>query len=245
MRRWAADTKRRVPGMSLPRFVFVWVICRGLVYIYFRVIYRIRAEGAGRVPRTGPVIYVANHQSHYDPPAIGCVLIDRPPAFLARSTLFRFRPFGAMIRFFNAIPLNRESRGTGAFRAVLAELEAGRSILVFPEGTRCRDGRIGPFKPGFLLLVRRSAAAVVPIAIEGAFDIWPCTAERPRLTGRIRVRIGEAISAAQCRAMGNETLITRVKDAIQVERRALRAKLRAETNGRFPPPGAADDDDVR
>jgi 1-acyl-sn-glycerol-3-phosphate acyltransferase len=226
--------------MSPVRLFIAWKICRGAVHVVLYLLYRIRHYDRDRVPRTGPIIYLANHQSHLDPPGVGCVLKDRPCAFLARSSLFSFKPFGVLIAYLNSIPLNREGRGTGAFRAVLAELEAGRCVLVFPEGTRCRDGRIAPFKPGYLLLVRRSGATVVPCAIEGAHDCWPVTRTWPRLRGRLAVQIGEPLSPEQCAAMSNDELTTYLRRTIDAMRLDLRARLREETKGRFPPPGPAD-----
>ena len=207
--------RRRAPGYSWFRFLIVWGISRGFVWWYFRLFYRLRRSGLENLPRSGPIIYVANHASHLDPPLVGCVVDDRPPAFMARDTLFKFKPFGALIRFYGSIPIVRGGRGAEAMRTALTELAEGRCILIFPEGTRSRDGSIGVMKAGFLLLVRKSKATVVPVGTDGCFDAWPRTRSRPRLFGRIHVHIGEPIEAAELKALGSDGAVERVRDAIQ------------------------------
>ena len=72
-------------------------------------------------------------------------------------------------------------------KAALAELAAGRTVLIFPEGTRTPDGALGEFQRGVMLLIKRSRAQVVPVALEGASDIWPIGTALPRLRGRLGV----------------------------------------------------------
>ena len=234
------DAKRRAPGRSAAWVVFGWTLPGLVVRWMFRIVYGVRASAAGTVPARGPLIFVANHQSHLDPPLVGSVVLDRPCAFLARASLFRFRPFGMMIRFFNAVPIEREGRGTSAMRAALAELDAGRCVLVFPEGTRSPDGELRRFKPGFLLLVKKTGAAVVPVAVEGTHSIWPRSRRCPRLRGRIDVRIAPALAAEDVLAGGTEAAVARIRDtiaAMQAELRAARVRTdRRASRSRGPGP---------
>ena len=228
------------PGHGWWRWFAVWIICRGACAIWFRIMHRWRRGDHVPLPAEGAILYVANHQSFYDPPAVGCEVWKRPPAFLARRTLFDNRFFGALIRFLNSIPLDQSGRGASAFRAALAELEAGRGVLIFPEGARTRDGTMKRFSPGLMLLVRRAKPWVVPVGIDGAYDAYPMGASRPRLGVPITTRIGEPIRAETLLAMSTEEALDHLRRRVEELRLACRAELRERTGGRWPEPGPAD-----
>jgi 1-acyl-sn-glycerol-3-phosphate acyltransferase len=199
-----------------------------------------RCRGAVHVPARGPVIFVSNHQSLYDPPIVGSVVWDRPFAAMARSTLFDFKPFAWLIRFLGAFPLRKETSDIVAMRMALRELERGGSLLLFPEGGRTLDGALRPFKAGFLIIARRSGAPVVPLALEGAYDIWPKSRLFPRLRGRILVEACPPIAADELKSVDPTEAVDRVQRQIETVRLRLRAELREETRGRFPAEGPGD-----
>jgi 1-acyl-sn-glycerol-3-phosphate acyltransferase len=234
------QTKRRAPGYHPFKVVFWWTWVRFGLLVGTKLLYRIRLHGVEHVPERGPAIYAINHQSHYDPMLLGLLVHDRPFASMARASLFSFRPFGWLISTLNAVPLQRGRGDTRAIRALLAELAAGRTVLVFPEGARTRDGGLGHFHPGVMTLVRRSGAPVVPAAVEGAFDIWPRSRRLPRFRGRLAVRAGPAIPADELTAEGVDPL-DRMRRAIETMRLELRAELRARTGDRYPPAGPGDE----
>lgn len=208
------EVDRRAPGASWFRIVFGWLLQARLVGIGFRVLYGRRVRGAENIPREGALIFAANHQSHFDPPLVASVCFARPCAFLARASLFDFKPFGMLIRFFNSIPLER-GRPTRALRAAIEELEAGRCVLMFPEGTRTRDGELQAFKSGVTFLVKKTGATVVPVGIAGARDIWPAGRSFPHLRGRIRLQIAPAIPADGLLAGGDDEGLERLRVAIK------------------------------
>ena len=152
---------------------------RRIVRGALRLAFRFRVRGADHVPLRGPVLLVANHASHLDPPLIGCAS-PRWTAYLARSTLFAPRGFGALIRILGAVPIERDSTGLGGIRTTLAVLDADGTIVVFPEGTRTTDGRAGELRGGFVTIARRSAAPIVPVWVEGSFAAFPRGARFPR-----------------------------------------------------------------
>jgi 1-acyl-sn-glycerol-3-phosphate acyltransferase len=145
----------------------LWCPCWAIAVLAFRF----RSTGREHVPATGPVLLVSNHQSHLDPVLVG-VACPREVRSLARHSLF-FWPLSWLIRSLGAVPIDRERGGLGGIRTTLKLLGAGEAVLVFPEGTRTKDGRLQPLMPGFCALARRSGATVVPVAIEGAFDAMP------------------------------------------------------------------------
>ncbi len=234
------QTQRRSPGRPAISFLFWWTGVRNLVWLFFKAVYRIQLIGRENVPTTGPIIYVANHQSHFDPCIVGLVVTDRPFSGMARATLFKNKILAWIMHGIGAIELEQGKGDAGAMKAALKELEAGRCVLIYPEGTRTRDGALGEFQRGAMLLIKRSGAPVVPVALEGAFDVWRIGQKLPKLSGRIMVQVAPAISAEDLMKDGPDTGLERLKNVIEGMRLGLRARLRRESGGRYPAPGPGD-----
>jgi 1-acyl-sn-glycerol-3-phosphate acyltransferase len=176
-------------------------------------------------PATGSALYICNHQSFLDPPIMGLAL-SRPMNFMAREDLFRVPLFRWWIRSQNAFPVKRASADTGALKEALRRLKRGGQLVVFPEGTRTRDGSVGPFLPGVAMLARRAAEWVVPVTIEGAFEAWPRTQPVP-LPGHIVVAYCRPMHNDQVRALGDEEFLATVRGrivAMQAQIRRRRSK---------------------
>lgn len=115
----------------------------------------------------GPVVIAANHFSHLDPVIVG-LAVDRPLRFLAVDELYgNSRIFDRLTLFLGAIPMTRTRVPFGPLKLALAELGAGRTIGVFPEGVRVWGWGERPPKRGGAWLARRAGVPLVPIAIEG------------------------------------------------------------------------------
>jgi len=150
---------------------------------------------------------IANHQSYLDPPLVG-LAARRELVYLARKTLFDSRFFGALIRAYNAVPIDQEGIGKGGIRTILDQLAMRRAVLVFPEGERTRDGLMHPLKPGILLVIKKTQAPIVPVGVAGAYEAWPPSrpypipaplfAPAPR--GAIAVVVGEPLEPRSCLA---------------------------------------------
>jgi 1-acyl-sn-glycerol-3-phosphate acyltransferase len=134
--------------------------------------FSLRLEGKRNMPRTGPVLVIANHQSFLDP-ALAGLAVRRHLTFLARKTLFQNRFFARVIRSLNAVPIDQEGVGKEGIRTVLEQLRAGKAVLIFPEGERTGDGKLHELRPGIHLLIKRTQTPIVPVGIAGAFDAWP------------------------------------------------------------------------
>lgn len=215
------DYRRRLPDRGAWSIFFWWIIVRSVVRVAMWLVYRLRCRNRARIPRSGPALYVSNHQSHLDPPIVGC--LTGPLACLARADLLTVPFWGPVMHQIGAIPIDRDRGDAGAMRAALEVLQAGGRVLVFPEGTRTRDGSIGTFRPGLLVLVKRTGAPVVPIAIEGAHAAWPIGRKYPRLRGRIAVTAGDPIPAAELLAMSREAAMEHLRKTIDELRQRLRA----------------------
>jgi 1-acyl-sn-glycerol-3-phosphate acyltransferase len=134
--------------------------------------FSMRVRGMRHVPRRGPVLFIANHQSYLDPVLVG-LAVRRHLCYLARKTLFEHPAFAWLIRMLNAVPIDQEGTGIEGLRVTLQLLQAGRAVIVYPEGERTPDGAMRPFEPGITLLIKRTQAPVVPVGIAGAYDAWP------------------------------------------------------------------------
>ncbi len=178
------------------------------------VLYRFRCTGKVNVPRTGPVIFVANHQSNFDPAIVGVLVNDRPFKGIARDTLFKSKLLGSFMRGFGVISIKRGEGDVTAIRTAINELDAGRCVLMFPEGTRTSDGAIGNFHRGFWLLMKKSKAAVLPVGIDGAFEAYPI-GQKPKLRGYIEATAGKFIDASELLEMGEEVGTQYVRSKIE------------------------------
>jgi 1-acyl-sn-glycerol-3-phosphate acyltransferase len=220
---------------SLAQRAFYW-FCWSMCMLFFTLVYRLRRHHMERLPRTGPLLVAANHQSHFDPPAIGMGVTSRPLHFLAREGLFKNRLFGWLITAVNSVPVSEEESDVGAIRTILARLSGGVPVLIFPEGSRSPDGELQEFKRGIALLLKRAKCPVVPAAIEGAYDAYPRHRTFPRLLGyRIAVMYGHPIAAEELLKDGPDAALNRLKREIESMRHELRAKLRAATSSRHAP----------
>lgn len=158
-------------------------------------LFQMRAYGRENVPATGGVVLASNHQSLLDPALIGACL-HRETHYMARSTLFRIPVFSTLIVTLNAFPIERDIRDVKGVKESLKRLKAGHALLVFPEGTRTRDGTVGPMKAGIRFLAERAAVPIVPVLIEGAFGVWPRTQWLPE-PGEINVLFGPPIEMGE------------------------------------------------
>jgi len=172
-----------------------------------------RYSGVENIPTTGAVLMASNHQSHLDPPLVGSGC-PRMMNYIARDTLFRFKPFGWLIHSYNAIPIDRDGAGISGIKETLKRLKRGQIVLVFPEGTRTRDGNVGKFRPGFSTLAVRTGAAIVPAAIEGAYAAWPRWRKLPR-PGTILIRFGQPLGPEEIAGRPERELVAVVEQRVR------------------------------
>jgi 1-acyl-sn-glycerol-3-phosphate acyltransferase len=192
-----------------PVYFVSWCFVRLAAATYFRG----RAFNAGRVPLQGPVILAANHASFLDPPLVGAA-VPRHIHFLARESLFDLAGLGRLLRAYEVVPVDREGGGARGLRAILDRLLAGGAIVLFPEGTRSRDGSLQPARSGIGLAVIKSAAPVVPVRVFGSFQAYHRGMPFPR-PGRIAVKYGRPMDFAALRAEAGSCSKPRLKAIYQ------------------------------
>jgi 1-acyl-sn-glycerol-3-phosphate acyltransferase len=190
--------------ISWQKRLFYYLI-RTPINLFFMIFYGVRFYGRNNMPEEGGVVVISNHQSHFDPPLIAAGL-RRRLNFLARKSLFRFKPFAQLIDLLDAIPLDKEGIGFEGIKESLKRLRGGEMVLVFPEGERTWDGEIAPFLQGSLVLAQRSKTTILPIALNGCYDAWSRTKKFPCLWGKIRVIYGKPIPYTEFKDLNEEEL---------------------------------------
>lgn len=165
-----------------------WLFLRALTSAYLRR----RASGTDHPDRlSGPVIFASNHMSHLDPILVA-VSTRRHLHFLAKRELAEIPIFGQVIHWLHIIPVRRGILDRDALDWVRSVLASGEAVLIFPEGTRSRDGTIHDAKAGFGKLVYESGAPTIPVRIIGSYQSFPPGALWPRPTP-VRIQFGEPI----------------------------------------------------
>jgi 1-acyl-sn-glycerol-3-phosphate acyltransferase len=175
--------------------------------------FRWRVFNPERVPLTGGVILAANHASILDPPLVGSGL-KRGINYIGRESLFRFPGVGALLRSWNAVPVDRDGGGAKGLREILNRLLAGGGIILFPEGTRTLDGKLQPARSGIGLTVIKSTAPVVPVRVFGTFEAYNRLHNFPR-PHRLMVKYGQPMHFEKLRAEAKACSKPRLKEIYQ------------------------------
>ena len=186
--------------------------CRLVAWSIFA---RIRVHGAGRVRRDGTYVYVANHASLIDTPALFAYL-PHPFRIVAKRSLFYVPFMGWHLWTAGHFPIDRgDARKTArSLRRVIDGVRNGRSLAGFPEGTRTRDGRLQAFQPGLFRIALKAGVPVVPVTILGTFALLPRTTLAPR-PGAVDVIVGQPIATSDYGERGVDRLIDRTRAVIQ------------------------------
>ena len=176
-----------------------------------------------------PCIFVANHQSSVDIWALVRIL-PAPTRFVAKQSLFRIPVLGWAMSAGGFISIDRANR-TKAIRSLdraAERIRAGRPVVLFPEGTRSRDGRLRPFKKGPFHLALAARVPLVPVAISGSWEVM-----RPRTVrlrpGPVRVEFLPPLEVTEFLPGDHEGLLREVHDRLE---RALDAAGAAPASGR-------------
>jgi 1-acyl-sn-glycerol-3-phosphate acyltransferase len=174
----------------------------------------VRTMGLDRVAGLGPCVYVVNHLSFVD---VWALLVALPGSlrFVGKRELFRIPIFGTALRVSGQIPIDRHDHraAVASFDTAGRLLRAGHSAIVFPEGTRSRDGSLQPFKKGAFVLAIATQHPVVPVVVVGTFGIMPRGGIVPR-AGRVEVRIGAPIATTGLTYDDRDALSARAHSAM-------------------------------
>lgn len=174
----------------------------------------IEAEHLDRLPNQGPYIIMANHQSHADVPILFASL-PLIPGFLAKKELARVPFLSMALRAGGHVLIDRSDRSSArkALKVAADEIQAGKTIAVFPEGTRGATDALGEFKKGGFFIAKKAAVPVVPVGIVGSRAVWHRDEWLPR-QGRVAVRVGDAIAPERVRKLSVDGLSELVRSSM-------------------------------
>jgi 1-acyl-sn-glycerol-3-phosphate acyltransferase len=199
----AADRNRPLVELlkDFPREPHLWMYAIRtaaalMIRSWLKVYHRFEVRDRERLPIGRSFIIVANHQSHYDTPCLVSTIplrnIHRAFPAAAADYFFKDLPSSAFASIVvNGLPFKRQARGADSL-VLCRELlrNEGNILIIFPEGTRTKDGAPGTFKPGIGLLCAGTDIPVVPCYLEGAFHALPKGAQFPRPTKMV-LHVGE------------------------------------------------------
>ncbi len=162
----------------------------GLTYLASTFLYRTKVYGLEHFCK-GPAIIAPNHISYLDPPIVAAACPEEV-SFLARKTLFRSL-FGKFISHLNAYPVTGAASDIKVIKYVCNLLAEGKKVILFPEGERSYDNKLGELKSGIAMLVTKSKSAIIPTYIYGNHEIWPRGKKKPKLFGNASVVFGSPL----------------------------------------------------
>jgi long-chain acyl-CoA synthetase len=177
---WASLLETKEPGAELRallghRTVTAFAVC-GVLRLLVRLFVRPRVDGLEHLPRRGPFIISPNHQSYIDPLVLMGVLpfgVLRQLFFVGAAEYFQTPLTAWLARALNVVPVDPDANLVPAMQAGAFGLKHGRILMLFPEGERSIDGRVKQFKKGAAILSQHLDTPIVPVAIQGVFEIWP------------------------------------------------------------------------
>jgi 1-acyl-sn-glycerol-3-phosphate acyltransferase len=213
-----------IPAASTVLIIAVFSSASPLIDPVIRLWARLIVAAAGidlhleNVERTDPkqrYILVGNHNSYFDIPCI-LAAIPQPIRFMAKISLFKIPIFGWALARAGFIPIDRKNRRTAvkSFDLAAQRIRKGNTIVVFPEEGRSPTREMRPFQRGGFLLAIKSEVPIVPIAIDGTFDVFPVGATRVR-PGRVVIRMGNPIPTAGVTVREKERLSQESRGQIQ------------------------------
>jgi 1-acyl-sn-glycerol-3-phosphate acyltransferase len=175
----------------------------------------LRVTGGETLDWSRPYVVISNHTSQLDIPIIFAAL-RMPIRFMAKKSLFYIPLFGWSLWLAHFIPVDRSGarKARESINRAATRIRKGPSLMVFPEGTRSADGRLGSFKSGAFIMATRSGVPLLPVAIRGAYELFP----RSTLAigkGRVEVIIGSPIDTSEGSTADKDTLRRDAHDRVQ------------------------------
>lgn len=190
-RREALDFSSVKPVLNPKKYsklkLFGYAILRVVVTFCFRIAFNLKIRGKENAPKTGSNIFASNHRSYLDPILIA-TKAKVPNCYMAKDELFHGNKFFVwLIKYMGAFPVVRGSGDSSVITTSIDKLEEGRNLVIFPEGTRSKDGTLGRGKTGVALIAALAQVPVIPVAIS-------FKGEKLKFRSKVIVRYGKVIS---------------------------------------------------
>lgn len=195
-----------------PLYGGIRALCKAYFYLFFsHKVYGLEHFVKGRA------ILAPNHTSFFDPPIVG-ISWPEEIAFLARSSLFSSKIFGAFISSLNAYPVGDTTQDLASLKLICRLLAEDKKVVIFPEGIRSYDGNLHPIKPGIGMLAMRSQSPIIPVYIHGGYDVWNRYRRFPKFFGKTACVFGTPIDWRDYSVLekksAQEAIATKVKESI-------------------------------
>ena len=184
---------------------------------------KVRINGLENVKKGIPSIYMVNHQSIFDIfTLLACLPVDFK--FVLKQELMKLPFFGPAMKRAGYISIDRENprKAVKSMNEAAERIRNGASVLIFPEGTRSKDGRLQSFKPGGFHVALKSGSDIVPVAIIDSHLIVPKGSLRIK-KGTIIMNIGKSIPTRDFTRKEMNQLMDRVRDALLNQMKENRA----------------------
>ncbi len=223
---------------NLPHLIQL-VIAPLLVRPLMRFLYRVRVRAAPDAFR-GPCVFASNHRSFLDPIVVSA-FGRRPISFFARRDLWRLPIAREFLLAFRALPVDRDDPQLAIMRRTVEHLRSGFAVLIFPEGTRTRTGRLGQLRSGPAVFARRAGVPVVPVYLHATDAIWRRGRMLPGLDRtRLEVVYGPPLRAPArlSRRLQERWLSLAIERWLQRTEHRLMSAAAAHRPGRSDRPGA-------
>lgn len=189
----------------------MYYVCKAIVWLAMHIAYNLHYEGRENIPKKTPVIYASNHRTNADPPLVGAGARGKF-AFMAKEELFRNRLFAWLIRSLGAFPVSRGKGDMTVIDTAVERLESDRSLMIFPEGTRSKDGKVHRGHTGAALIAARSGKKIIPVGV--------VFGEKLKFRCRLTVKYGKPIDPSEfCEICGepNPRQLVRLKNVYMAE----------------------------
>ncbi len=162
----------------------MFYIAKFLVFMAMKIAFSVKLVGKENIPKNTTVIFASNHRTNADPPLISCGLKGKH-SFMAKEELFKNKFFGWLIKNLGAFPVSRGKGDTAVLDKAVENLENGRNLMIFPEGTRSKDGKVHRGHSGAAVIAARSGKPIVPVGI--------VFGEKLKFRTKITINYGEPI----------------------------------------------------
>jgi len=201
-------------------FLYRFVVA--LYWIIAKVLYGVRIEGKENIPKGVNCVMMGNHQAIFDPLLLAACVPDREIRFMGKKELWNNKILGWAFTKVHGFPVDRGNMDMTAVRTAMNLLKEGKTLGIFPEGTRSRSGHMLPLLGGASLMALRAGVDVVPVYIDGNYK--PFT--------KMIVRVGKPIDTSDLRA-GRIN-----KDTCDVLTERMTAAFAQLSGGKSLPPAA-------
>jgi 1-acyl-sn-glycerol-3-phosphate acyltransferase len=191
----------------------VYFISRCIFSVLLYIITKLEVSGREHFPERGPFLIASNHASNIDPAVVGAACHTARVTFMAKRELFEAPRFGWWFKAVGCIPIERSASDVAPLREAIQALQRQAVIGIFPEGTRSHDGTLQRPQPGIGFLSAKTGSPIIPLYISGTDKVLP-RGSKKIMSGKVRVRIGKALSPGDFKGMKKRELYESIGEAV-------------------------------